>query len=239
MEKIQEKSFLSAAALKRIAVVTMFLDHFAVAILELGLDKGRTGPYKVLRSIGRIAFPIYVFLLVEGVRHTSSKKRYLKRLFLFALLSEIPFDLALYGEVYYKYHNNVMFTLFLGALMVVLIEKIREGMGELGRFSFYLVAILVALAFAFLAERLAVDYGALGIFAIFLFYLAGEGRLSRFIRGEVAFFFEFPSLVHLANVLILFYNGKRGRQNKYFFYAFYPCHLLFLYFLRLTLPYWV
>lgn len=93
----QKKSGISAAVLKWIAVVTMVIDHFAASVYWL-LPRYDFGVYNIMRKIGRIAFPIYCFLLVEGFFHTRSRARYLRNCFLFALVSEIPFDMAILGR---------------------------------------------------------------------------------------------------------------------------------------------
>ncbi|MBQ6875773.1 MAG: hypothetical protein IJN46_06025, partial [Lachnospiraceae bacterium] len=124
-------SGLSADALKWIAMVTMFIDHLAYTSLN------PYGPhyvemYTVMRTIGRIAFPLYCFLLVEGFMHTGNYRRYVLRIGLFALLSEIPFDLALMDSVLEFRSNNVFFTLLAGLLLIWGISRMETLCAKIG-----------------------------------------------------------------------------------------------------------
>ena len=116
-EEISARKGISAATLKWIALITMTIDHFAASGLFSQLAYGMVGwrladqLYMLLRIIGRLAFPIYCFLLAEGFRHTRSRERYALRLGLFALISEIPFDLAACHVVWDWNDQNVFFTL--------------------------------------------------------------------------------------------------------------------------------
>ena len=117
---------LSASVLKWIAVVTMLIDHFAAAVYWQ-LDGKEYEIYRILRYIGRIAFPIYCFLLVEGFFYTHNVKKYIGRCLVFALLSEIPFNMAIFGKVWYPQGQNVYFTLTLGLCALVVLDKIRKA----------------------------------------------------------------------------------------------------------------
>ena len=125
------KNGLTGQALKVIAVISMILDHIGYAILNRMPEVNDSGTmtftvYYILRAIGRAAFPIFCFLLVEGVLHTRNIGKYAFRLFIFALISEIPFDLAFYGKPFFNTHQNVFFTLFIGVLMLWGFQKINE-----------------------------------------------------------------------------------------------------------------
>lgn len=244
---------LSGSALKIIAMISMLADHTAYVLLgavlvENGIySVGNLSPdymkelietgsigvvyaaYQVMRRlIGRIAFPIYCFLLVEGFQKTGSRKKYALRLFLFALISEIPFDLAFYGKAFDWSHNNVFFTLCTAFLMMYLWETVRERIGE---YRLALGAgIVIFIAAAFFAEWIHCDYGAKGIAAVALLYLFRKNKTEQLIAGCVAFLWEITA--PLAFVFVAFYNGKKGIKMKYVFYIFYPAHLLILYFLR-------
>ena len=126
-----KKGCLSGSTLKIIAIIAMAIDHFAASIILYGIlmqqnpsflghPVSMTIPwwniYQVMRFIGRIGFPVFCFLLIEGFLHTSSKKKYATRLFLFALVSEFPFDYALFNTPFAPGYQNVFFTLFLGLL---------------------------------------------------------------------------------------------------------------------------
>ena len=105
----QEKAVgLSGSTLKLIAIVTMFIDHLGVVAFETQISNYMV-PYYIMRLIGRLAFPIFCFLLVEGFFHTRDVKKYALRLLVFAFISEIPFDLAFNRQLFYWRHQNVFF----------------------------------------------------------------------------------------------------------------------------------
>ncbi|MCM1183657.1 MAG: conjugal transfer protein TraX [Roseburia sp.] len=210
---------ISASALKWIAVITMLVDHFAIAVYWQ-LDARVYEVYFLQRCIGRIAFPIYCFLLVEGFFHTRNVGRYIGRCLLFALLSEIPFNMAIYGAVWYPRGQNVYFTLTLGLCALAVLQKLR------GRDILHIIAQLACVGvFACLAQLLEVDYHWKGVLFIVMFYYCRS--LPHWVRnvvGVAAFAYEVTA--PLAFIPIQLYNGKRGRQIKYLFYAIYPAHLL-------------
>ena len=184
-----------------------------------------------LRVLGRLAFPLYCFLLAEGAVHTSNSKRYLGRLLGFALLSEIPFDLACHNTAS-GCNPKRLFTLFLGLAACELLKRFAP---ERPFWSLVGVAGLAGLA-----EILQTDYGAFGVGLVIVFlYLPDVSR-----EGTILFTIlntGFSLLNHMTLQLaapvavlpILLYNGQRGRAlNKYVFYWVYPIHLLLLFFLR-------
>jgi hypothetical protein len=233
-----------------IAVITMFIDHSAASILERLLAQMPSwGPvteanwsawydfYFACRVIGRMAFPIYCFLLVEGFHYTRSRGKYALRLFAFALLSEMPFDMALRQSVFDMSYNNVFWTLLIGLLTIWaadgIAQKVRQRVEKESRQRLWIgvARIFVLICGALVAELLATDYGAGGVFAIYIMYLFYEQRKAGFATMVVALgllegTIEFAALLML--IPLHFYNGTRGRQMKYFFYAFYPVHLLLL-----------
>lgn len=217
MQEMTEKRFgLNGFALKWIAVVTMAIDHTGMALFP---------QYVIFRIIGRLAFPIYCFLLVEGAVHTSNKGKYLGRLLLFAVISEIPFDLVRTGKLISWDAQNVFFTLFLGLAAVFLLQSRINKTGS--------VAACAALLFA--AQYACVDYGGGGVFIILLFYIFRSRLLAKSAAFAAATFFLYGGLQNyaiLSLIPVLCYNGKRGPGMKYFFYAFYPVHLMVLYWLR-------
>ena len=156
-------------------------------------------------------------------------KKYAVRLGIFALISEIPFDLAIFGAPFHWGHQNVFFTLFLGLL---LIWYLRDG----SRYKEDRLVAVIAACCA--AEILHVDYGAFGVALIGAFYALREVPVLQAIVGAVLCAWELPAPI--GSLLLLFYNGERGRQPKWFFYWFYPVHL-FLYYLIGTwvLPVWI
>lgn len=229
------KTKMTGSALKWIAILTMLIDHMAAALLDPLVYGGYYGKmhglffgsasqstfiwYMIGRFIGRLAFPIFCFLLVEGITHTRDIKKYGARLALFALISEIPFDLALLGSLSFD-AQNVFFTLLFGLLSIYCIQQIPRSTLWAGG----------AVVWVVLSQLLHTDYGAFGVLFIILLYLLRADRKKLCIAGAVAVLWEITA--PLAFVPIYYYNNERGRQNKYFFYLFYPGHLLLIYLIR-------
>lgn len=207
---------IDRSVLKWIAVLTMVIDHVGAILF----------PDQIwMRVIGRVAFPIYAYCLAEGFRYTSDYRRYLGRLALFAILSEIPFDLAFYGVPFSFAHQNVFFTLTLGLILLWVLERCREQL------------LLCAGAFVvlcFLAQALHMDYGAGGLLMVFAFYLARQGTSPWIGWGIFVFInlFGYAGGVQWAAILALLpiglYSGKAGKKKQRFFYWIYPLHLLLL-----------
>lgn len=210
----------------------MFIDHVGAAVIARVLMTGGGSAelyrvYLAMRDIGRIAFPIFCFLLVEGFEHTRDRRKYALRLFLFALLSEIPFDLAFSSKVLEFGYQNVFFTLFIGLLTIMAFHAVEERKEW---HPLLRCLLLAGIVFAGMggAWLLRTDYDAKGVMCILLLYFFRRSRGLQILVGCLAFFWwELPALV--AFIPIAFYNGKRGWNIKYFFYLFYPVHLLLLY----------
>ncbi len=227
---------LSGSFLKTLALITMFIDHTAGAFFRNDktclfiLMNKRVTPYILMKTIGRIAFPIFVFLLTEGFVHTRDRKKYGIRLFLFALISEIPWNLEHSGKLFYS-SQNVFFTLFLGYLGLVLIERIETMQGRQRNYS--VVALLCLLIISYVWEA---DYGCTGFGFILLMYLLRKFPLYRAVIGSC--FLSSQWKAGLAFIPIALYNGKRGfirgRFLQICFYAFYPLHMLLLYFIKVN-----
>lgn len=175
-----------------------------------------------LRCLGRIAFPIFCFLIVEGFFHTHDVRRYMGRLGVFALISEIPYDLAFRGVPLEYAHQNVFFTLLIGIGMMVLLERNRE----------WPVKAVILLLAMWLAVLIRSDYNFRGVLLIFVFYIFHEYRWLAVTAGGF-WNFLYQGVIQKYGVLsvlpLALYNGERGRKMKYFFYIFYPAHLLLLY----------
>ena len=221
---------LSGSALKAVAVFAMLVDHSAICFKPL-LGKHlftafsiRFTPYILLRGFGRIGFPIFCFLLAEGFRHTRSKKGYALNLFLFALISEIPYDLINAGTLPFE-RQNVFFTLLLGFLGLWCLSKFREM--PLG-------SSLALIALGICAAKLNADYGWKGFLLILLLYLLAEQPMIQCFAGITLL--GWPGGVACAFPFLNLYNGERGfvrgRAAKYFFYCFYPVHLTILWLLH-------
>lgn len=235
MKKFLDKYGLSQTALKIIAVLSMLIDHSTAVLLDY-----HHPAYYTLRGVGRLAFPIFCFLIVEGYFHTKSVKKYAMRLFAFALISEVPFDLAFKQKFFYIWNNNVFFTLLIGLLCIwaadVLIEKNK----------YYIpLAVLAVAAGAFLANYLRTDYGWYGVTLIAVFYSFHAFKPLTIVPFSLLTFYHtdfFNGKFHIQNwcllsyIPILLYNGKKGKLKlKYFFYIFYPAHLIILYILNTVL----
>lgn len=223
---------LSGSALKIIAVLSMIADHCAFFLLEPD-----TPIYNMLRYFGRIAFPVFAFLIAEGFAHTRSRNRYFFSLLGFALISEIPWYLLNGADG----THNVMFTLLIGVATLAIFDRLCEH-GPLCCFS---IMIMCSLAW-----WTGVDYDWRGILMIALFYILRRQTIEPWLsRHNVCFpsqaliqiLFTFPLMIHygiagaiLASIVIFLYDGTRGQikgaVTKYSFYAFYPLHLLLLFF---------
>ena len=204
--------------LKLIAVITMLVDHIGALLLPNVL---------LLRIIGRIAFPIFAFLIAESMTHTRNRKRYLLRVFFFALITELPFRLSILGGNWGFGLRNVLFTLLFGALACLCWANGQKQPW------WYIAAFLPVIA----AELFFTDYGAFGAAAILLFF-ALRPQPKILTCAVFAVWTVFYCIAHLnmlelyalfALPLLYFYNGQKGAHSaKYFFYVFYPAHLLLL-----------
>lgn len=246
--QMTQKRGISGSTLKLIAVITMILDHIGAGILGryltingIGdLDAGslavtqqwidQNAPlfftYTVLRMIGRLAFPIYCFLMAEGFEHTHNRIRYAARLLLFAVISEIPFDLLFNGKILETGYQNVFFTLWIGLLVMIGIQWAQEHLGSSPLLKVP-AAVAVTAAGMVAAKFMKTDYAAIGVLCIVVIYLFRNKKVWQIVAGCIVFAWEFTA--PLAFVPIGFYNGKRGWKLKYFFYLVYPVHLLILY----------
>jgi hypothetical protein len=230
---VEVKKGLTGSTLKLIAIITMFIDHIGAFLIEPILFNAN--PYMTkpilwgltltqlktldttLRLIGRLAFPLFTFLLVEGFLHTRSKKNYLIRLSLFALISEIPFDLARSRIIFDFSYQNVFFTLALGLAVLWLMQKYTDTLWKW----------LIPVAGMLLATFLKTDYSWYGIGLIVIH----EFTRNLKIEGQIilALWLSAQYTAVFALLPIHFYNGQRGLSLRYLFYWFYPVHLLFFY----------
>ena len=229
--------FLTGIVLKWIAAVSMTVDHIAAVVLKgyvrtnlALLSDGQVIRWKMLyhsmRSAGRTAFPLFAFLLVEGFLHTKNRKKYGWRLFLLAMLSEIPYDLAISGKLWNPARQNVLVTLFLGFLVLCLVEFIKYQ-EKLSEWSVITACAGVIAVGGFLAWLCHSDYTYKGILLICVLYFLHRYPVSA-AAGGFCIWAERP-MSFPAFLLLPFYNGKRGRKNMRLFYLFYPLHLSILY----------
>lgn len=220
--------------LKNIALVTMVLDHIKYAIPEASTF--------ITQYFGRISYPIFAFLITEGVVHTSDLKKYYKRLLIFACISQIPFMLfrTLVSD---KLLLNIMFTFLFAITGIIIFEDLKSRK----KCPLFFRIILISLNFIFIlimGTYVSVDYGWYGIAVVWIFYLFRDKKILRtflffllvFIYYLFAYHLNINSIDYLKvvftsipGILVLFYNGKEGIKLKYFFYLFYPIHLLIIY----------
>ena len=260
VKPVKNAGKISGSTLKIIAMACMLIDHTAAVLFDRilisrgllnavnasdggasFLSTGNTAVIyyadMIMRAIGRISFPIFCFLLIEGFMHTHDVKKYALNLGIFALVSEIPFDLAFAGKPFYLDYQNVFFTLFIGLVMMIFLQKIDSkaqkdaGAWQRANWKVSVGKLLVIVAACAVATLLKTDYSAMGILTIVLMYNMRKNKmycigigcavLTLLSLNEITCF--------LAMIPVHFYNGKRGLNLKYPFYAFYPVHLLVLF----------
>ena len=200
---------MNGNGLKLIAAFTMLVDHIGALFFPDVL---------ILRIIGRISFPIFCFMVAEGCFYTKNMGLYLLRLFLFGLISQIPYSLCFGAKL------NVMFTLFCSALII----------GAFQRFNGSVVSLAVSVLILVLCGSLGLDYGVYGVSLVLVFYFLRANRSASLavssgltlVQSAVS---PFQASALLSCIPLALYNGQRGKANlKYFFYIFYPAHLLLL-----------
>lgn len=219
---------MNSTQLKLLGLLSMLIDHIGAVLFP---------QITVLRILGRLSFPIFCFFVAQGFRHTSNRKKYILRLSLFSVVSEIPFDYALKGQLFDWKAQNVFFTLLTGLCALCLLEKYMDRYPLLG------LAGVGALSVS--AQLLHMDYGWYGVILIVLFYICEKNNavLSlSFVLLNTGFsilsYSKTQPYAAAAILPLLLYNGKKGTYSlKYLFYLFYPAHLLVLAALRpLILP---
>ncbi len=239
----EKRQGLSSFALKRVAVISMIIDHvgsiFIRGMLEplkvdgvIGVGPGSPQWVRwaflgreVCEILGSIAFPIFCFLMAEGFIHTRDRKKYTLRMLLFALLSEVPFDLAHYHTFFRLSLQNVMFTLTVSLLTLMALDWAERRAGESKGLYWALTAVITAAGMT-LAYLIRGEYVFLGVLTVALLYLLrdkGKLRLLSLVPLLVA-----SPWILLAVPFLLAYNGSRGKGSKWFFYVFYPVHFLAL-----------
>ena len=191
--------------------------------------------YRTLRNIGRAAFPIYCFLIVEGLLHTRDKKKYALRLGIFALISELPYDLAVNTKQPWE-KQNVYFTLFIGFLVIYALQKVSEQSGFDREWKKAFIRLIVLATGMTIAWMLKSDYSYKGVLVMAALY---EMRQTKVIAQLLGFcVLSSNPFTAVGFGLPLLYHGKKGYGGKvwqYFCYAFYPLHLLILYVIRCVL----
>ena len=228
--------------LKIIALITMFIDHIGYVIFP---------NHFWLRYIGRIAFPIYAFLISEGLKKTSNIKKYLRNLLILALISELFYDLCFNKNINLLYKTNTVYTLFIASLSIYLYNKNSNSILK------YL-SLLLGLSISYILKT---DYDILGVLLIFIFYFL-HNKYEYLIYGiiwvnikylsNISYILQyiFNKNIYLPNIyvinslglylftivpflIIMFYNNKKGKNIKYIFYILYPLHLFILCIIKL------
>ena len=210
---------LSDSALKVIALVSMTVDHIAYYLMEHG-----SLVYDLMRTMGRMAFPIFAFLLVEGYGHTRSTRKYALSLLAFALISEIPWWLLNHDNT-----HNVFFTLLLGLIVI-------EGINKLGKKPLLWAVLIITICT--IAIFLHVDYEYSGILLICTFHIFKPDKVTKCLLATL-FMYQYGVIgLWLGLAVILCYNGQRGfikgQYAKYLCYAYYPLHLVLFMLLSLV-----
>ena len=220
---------LDGTALKIIAMTSMVIDHLGDMFF---------GGALWMRMIGRIAMPIFAFCIAEGYSHTSDRKRYLMRMGLFALISEIPFDLAFSGKPELG-HQNIIFTFFLSIIALLLYDRIT-GSGKGNGKVKTVLGVLDVLAVTALSLILRADYTLFAVISVFLFYVFR--KKDHLVRAAIGVAFlaltrtvGYYCATGLSFIPLAMYNGKKGRGLKWLFYVFYPGHLLLLWLIKLII----
>lgn len=207
---------LSGFDLKCLAMLSMVIDHIGCICF----------PNEIwMRCIGRLAMPIYCFLLVEGYIYTKNFWRYFGRMMVFALISEVPYDIAFRGSFWDINHQNIFFTLASGLLCIHLLNKSNQSIWNIG---------VIAGICGFMHHFLKSDYELMGIGIILAYYILHKYKLAKHLVVGAINFCQVGTVQFLgaaAAFPLLFYNGEKGPSAKYVFYWFYPVHLLLIYYI--------
>lgn len=239
---------MSASTLKIIALVTMILDHIGGALFPQCIS---------LRIIGRIAFPIYAFFIAQGCVYTKNAPKYLCRLFIFALISEIPYDICFNSysfpvfsiNINFFNNTNTIYTLFLGAMLIFVLKIIEKN--KISIPTKILISIFCIGATFFVSETLKTDYGMWGIMLILTFYFTRNNKLLTILIPLALIYYKYINYLYLPmflfNIiplgLLYFYNNKKGISLKWIFYIGYPLHLIIIAIIKIATSfykyYWV
>ena len=229
---------MSSFALHIIAMIFMLCDHMWATILD----------YEWLTCIGRIAFPIFAFLITEGYIHTSNINKYIKRMVIFAIITEIPFNLMVSASPIYPFHQNVLWTFVISLLTLKYLnfDNVKNSFKS----------ILIILLSIIIATVTMCDYFGAGVMMVVGFYIFRKSKFLQLlmmiyvnmilIQGysypiDIAgytYYFPQQGFALLSLIFIWLYNGKQGYHAKWFkifCYAFYPLHMLILYILTIVL----
>lgn len=241
---------MSAYLLKLIASLAMLSDHIGYLLTEMGPEYQSAAA--VLRMIGRVAFPIYCFLLVEGFSKTKNVYKYELRIAILAVISELPFNLCFFGQILYSREQNVFITLMLSLACMWCVNRL-ETVERIAKNNLLLWSMHIAVpaVFCILAVLVRCDYSYKGILYVMVFYYLRFDKLFMLVEQAMAqLLFSQSCISVFALVPIAFYNGKRSnleklcqksmlsQVTKWGFYLFYPLHLIILWVIAKRLGIW-
>lgn len=209
----------------------MLIDHVNKALIYPNLNGGILLHISDLFYIlGRIAFPLFAFFIVEGYFKTRNRKKYLLNLLLFGVISEVPFDMFTSATFFNPRFNNVMFSLALCLITIGIIDVLKTKMPHI---LWYFISLIIIAVMCLVAMFLAVDYDYHAIIIVYLLYVLYNKPVLSVILGYLSIIKELWAFLGFG--FILMYNGERGKQSKILNYCFYPVHLLILGLLRMLL----
>jgi len=242
-KQYHNQGILSTFWLKIIAIISMTIDHAGVCLGTSYINGTyylsgfmSYDTYNYLRIIGRIAFPIFCYLIVEGFFYTKNVFNYITRLFLFGFISQVPFSLMSKGIVMDFSNTNVYFTLCIGLITITCLNYCKKYYKNhtISFPIFLLINTVIVICSTSFADTLGTDYAGYGICIIIIFYLL-RGKYIFILLGILFTTLIFSSKMELycliALVPITLHNHKKGPSLKYFFYLYYPLHMLVLYFI--------
>ncbi|MDR1688647.1 MAG: conjugal transfer protein TraX [Clostridiales bacterium] len=247
---------MTSLQLKITLVVLMVIDHIG-AMLTAARPNSETLIFVItlMRSAGRCVFPLFAFLCAEGCFHTKNIWNYLRRMLIFAVISEIPYNifrgiLNNQGLTVLNFDKqNVLFTLALGIFTVIIYRNVQSEKSKTLKAMLWAAIALIIIA----SEFLFCEYGARGSLLVLLIYACAHTKLwgqifphdselsySAPVYAPVLAAASFAAMFYynmgalyiigalFAGVLAAFYNGKPGKKIKYAFYIFYPAHICVL-----------
>lgn len=231
--KLTKLQIFNGAQLKYLAFVSMLTDHVNNALIIPMLDGEGFLLYlsNIFSILGRIAFPIFVFFIVEGFFKTGSRRKYLLTLLVFGVISEVPFDMFTSKVFYNPNWNNMMFTLALCLMSIWIIDSLKKKISS--KILWYIISVFIVAFFGILSMLLSLDYDIHAIVVAYIFYIFYNKPILGAGLGYISIIKELYSFLGFA--MTLTYNGKRGRQYKWLNYLFYPLHILILGILRFYL----
>ena len=231
MKQTYKFQILDGTMLKIIAIISMVIDHVGDVFFPGAIW---------MRAVGRLAMPLFAFCVAEGYHYTKSKKKYLRRLGAFALISEIPFDLAFSRKIDFS-HQNIMLSFLIAVAALMLYDAVQDGFGPFSGMKQRVrkvAGIATVLVMSVMSLLLKCDYTIFAVISVFLFYVLRERPYPIPQVGGVAFLavtrtMGYYAYTGLSLIPLLLYNSKRGRGLKWLFYVFYPTHLLLIYLIKL------